>query len=310
MSDENSSAPETRVGQNPVYSVELGMGEDKPKAKVTPTEGISAEFDDDGVQVHESDKQAQGRDKPASEGQGGADGEEGGQEGDQGGEEASAASHDLPAFDPSNQEVVQQYETSYLGKDGEPNLDSLASVWLKSAKRDASGNVTGALPDDVYKFLDQRGYSKDLVKSVEAGQIALLQQSEQALYARAGGQQHLQAAMEWGKKGGYTQAQRQRFNAIINGTDREAAIEQVDLLMQRYGAATGNGRRPVSRVNPRRSVAASASASGQGDGGLKPYANYEEYKEDLRKAQKEGNQKLLNENRARLKVSKWYTGGK
>lgn len=301
---ESDNDVETRVGQTPIHSIEMGMPTSdgsKPQVKTTTAEGATAEFDDDGVKVHESDKASAqaGKDGSKADGEGGAEGKDG-----------AEAAHDLPAFDANNQEVVQQYTAAYISQDGEPNLDALSAVWFKGASKDASGNWTGALPDDVYSFLDSQGYPKGLVKSVEAGQVALLQQQEQAVYARAGGAENLQKALEWARKGGYTDTQKARYNdLVVKGRDKEAASEQIDLLMQRFNAANpGNGRRAATRVNPQRSVSANAGGSGSGDSGVKGYDSQAEYRADLRKARAENNQALLNETRKRLKASKWYTG--
>lgn len=295
MADNNdNTSVETGVGSGPAFSIEMG-GDNKPEVRKQTAEGATAEFDNDGnVNTHESDK-----------GQGGQEGSEGAQEAD-----SQEAQHDLPAFDANNQEVVEQYATTYIKENGEPNLDALSTAWFKNAKQDASGNWEGALPDDVYTYLDTQGYQKDLVKSVEAGQIALLQQQQTSLYARAGGADNLKKAVEWGKGGGYTEAQRARFNAVVNGKDNAAALDQIDLLMQRFQAATGNGRRAATRVNPRRSVAANAGASGQGgaQGGVQPYATRAEYMADLAKASKANDKALLAESRKRMAVSPWVKG--
>lgn len=287
-----SHSVDTGVGSGSAFSIE--MGGDNPQARKQTAEGATAEFDNDGnVTTHESDNG------------------QGGQEGGEGAAEANQEAHDLPAFDANNQEVVEQYTTAYIKENGEPNIDALSSAWFKNAKQDASGNWEGSLPDDVYTYLDTQGFPKDLVKSVEAGQIALLQQQQTSLYARAGGADNLKKAVEWGKGGGYTEAQRARFNSLVNGRDNAAALDQIDLLMQRYQAATGNGRRASTRVNPRRSVAANAGASGQGEagaGGVKPYATRAEYMADLKKASSSNDKALLAETRKRMAVSPWVKG--
>ena len=52
MADSNDV--ETRVGQAPIHSIEMGMPTSdgsKPQVKTTTAEGATAEFDDDGVKV-------------------------------------------------------------------------------------------------------------------------------------------------------------------------------------------------------------------------------------------------------------------
>jgi hypothetical protein len=308
MAGENNPV-ETRVGQEPVRSLELGMplpqGQDKPQVQSKNSVGHTAEFDADGVTVHESDK-----DPLSKGGQGGQEAQDAPQ--GEGGDEAGGEAQALPKFDPANHEVLSQYEAAYINPDtGEPNVDALAQSWFKNASKDASGNWSGSLSDDDYAFLETKGYSKSMVKQIEAGQVALLQQKESQIYSRAGGPDRLQQALDWARKGGYSDEQKGRYNQIVvQGADETAKLEQIDLLMQRWGAATGNGRRPGPRTqtSPRRTVAANAGASGASVGGAKPYANYAEYQADLRKARAENNQSLLDESRKRLKASPWYTG--
>ena len=54
------------------------------------------------------------------------------------------------------------------------------------------------------------------------------------LFTVAGGPDELKAALEWGKKGGYTEEQRKKFDKITAGKDLESKKEAVELLMARY----------------------------------------------------------------------------
>lgn len=303
---------ETRVGSESVRSIELGMplekGQTKPTVKSSTSEGQTAEFDGDRVTTHTSDKDPKDGQEGTTPQEDGGDGNGEGQEGQEGQAEA------LPDFNPDSPEVVAAYDDAFLNKDtGEPNLEALSGEWFKSAKKDAKGNWEGSLPESAYAYLETKGYSKEMVKSVEAGQVALLQQQEQAVYSRAGGPDRLQKALDWARKGGYSDAQKERYNAtVVQGRDRELAGEQIDLLMTRFDQASGNARRqrgPQTRVAPNRSVAANAGTSGPGVGGAKPYANRAEWQADVRKAREDNNQGLLDDSRKRLKASPWYTGG-
>lgn len=318
----NDKPIETRVGREPVRSVELGMEGPKdgsrPKVQSTDGTGLTADFDNGSVELHESDRaprtrQAPTPGAPASEGdQRGAgegagdvaqDDASGGQ--DDGGEDQGVSA--LPEFNASDPAVIQQYDAAYL-KDGGPNLETLSGEWWKTAKRTADGSWEGALTEGTYAYLEGKGYSKDLVKGVEAGQVALQVQKETTLFGRAGGEQHLRAAIAWAQGGGYTDAQRGRYMAAISGTDLDAAGEQIDILMSRHQKATGKGAPAAAK--PQRTTATAGGGSSSGpSGGAKGYANYAEYSAAVRKARSTSDQVLLNETRERLKASPWYGGG-
>lgn len=150
---------------------------------------------------------------------------------------------ELPDFDAAKPETVEAYNKQFTKADGGLNLDAFAAQWWTSVK---DGDLTkGTLTDGTYQYLEsQYGLSKDEVKEIEAGQIAQRQAEAGSLAARAGGAQPYQAALAWGREGGYTPEQIASFNAAINGKNRNTANDAVDLLMARFDKATRSTARP------------------------------------------------------------------
>jgi hypothetical protein len=298
----NANPVETRMGQDTVTSIELGMGgAEKPTAKTQVSAGTTAEFDGSKVNIHEGDN----HDGNGTEG---AQANEGGEEaGNEGGQEGGGGAQ-LPKFEESNADVVSQYEAAYINPEtGEPNVDALSQSWFKNASKDANGNWTGSLSDDDYAFLETKGYSKGMVKQIEQGQVALLQQQEQAIYSRAGGADKLQQALEWARKGGYSDEQKRRYNEVVvhrkGGADDRN--DQIDLLMQRYSTATRKPG-PQTRPTPRRSVTNNAgTATGQtGGSGEQGYKDHAEWRKALAAAKDKPAE--LETVRRKLKASSWY----
>lgn len=312
---------ETRLGQEPSQSIEVG-GEarrdgSKPQAKAGLGAGMTADFGPDGVRIHETDKPviAQGADdgqekKPeGTEATKDQDQGETTKEGDVGGEA-------LPEFKADAPEVVAAYDKAFV-KDGALDVPSLSNEWWKTAKRSEDGNWEGSLPDGVYEYLATKGFSKDTVKGIEAGQVALQVQKENQVYQMAGGPNQLKAALDWARSDkGYTPAQKERYQAAIASNDMEAIQEQVDILIARASKAgavtTTGGKNPLERqtaAKPQRTVT-NAGGGGEGaEGAAKPYANYAEYSNARREALAKGDQTALNETRQRLRASPWYGSG-
>jgi hypothetical protein len=285
---------ETRVGGDRGMSIELGEqpadGKARPVTHNKP--GVTAEFDGNDMEVHTSDENH---------------GEV--QEGAEGQEQGEPAGPQLPDFNASDAAVVQQYDAAYMNTDGSPNMEAFSQKWWGSSKRNPDGSVTGSLSDSDYAYLQTKGYSKEMVKDIERGQVALYQQKQATMYARAGGQQNMQTALQWARGGGYTPAQKAAYMSALGSSDPDVYTEAVDLLMTRYQNATGRTMNRPRSVSPQRSTDAAGGAPAQG-GGEKGYANHAEYRADLRLAREKGDQNLLNQTRRRLKASPWYTGKK
>ena len=160
--------------------------------------------------------------------------------------------------------------------------------------------MTGA--EATYAYLASKGFSKETIKRIEAGEVASQRERIRGIFEVAGGPDKYREAQAWAKEN-YSPEQRARYNRDINSADPSAQKDAVDLMMTRYAKAHPQGR----KVAPGRSVGDNGGGAAGGSG-AKPYENHAEYQKDLRKARSEGNQALLNECRARLRASSWYTG--
>jgi hypothetical protein len=279
------SAPDVRVGGTSTSSIEMGMGEDQ-KATTTDGQADIAEFGDDDVTT----RHGLGEDEGADDTQ---------DEGEQGG-----GAEDLGEFDPNNAEVVGKFEDTYIENDGSLNEQRLSEEWFKNSGGDLS---KGGLNESTYNFLQDRyGLSREQIKSIEEGQIARQRLALTTLHDRAGGKANYDAAVEWGRKGGYTAAQRQRFNAAINSGDPDAAADAVEALMSRFSRATGRnvrikGRRPATPVRD-------VTTEGRPAGGNQGYATRADWQKEFREARESGDQKKLAEVRRKLAASPWRNG--
>jgi hypothetical protein len=215
--------------------------------------------------------------------------------------EATAATP-LPDYDEAKPEVVTAYTERYLGAGGAPDLDKVSQDWKPTL--DAQGNITGGdLPEATYKFLASKGYDKKTIKGIEAGQIAIAQADRASVFGLAGGEETYRQAQAWGSAN-WTQEQRDVFNADRNagGVRRENAVKGLVLA---FTTAVPKGR----RASPARSVGDGGGNNQGGEGNaVKGYDSKSDWQADVRKAQATNNQALLNESRARLKASEWYTG--
>jgi hypothetical protein len=283
---------ETSVDRNRASTLEAGG----TKVTAIPQGGLNT--DTETGKVTGPKDLHQGDDAPEA-----VDGEEVSENG-----ETPEAVEDLGAYDPANETVVAAYEKAYITDEGTMNVERLsAEFWANSA----AGKE--GLHEGTYGFLRERfGLPKDYVKSIEAGQKALAQGMETALWDRVGGKDRYDAAIDWARKGGYTKAQRDRFNAVRD-QGGEAFDDAVDALMSRYEtknpdakrkpAPLGVQRRPSS---PAKDVAGGSSAAPGGDG----FADYEAYNAAFRAARRSGSDSEQAAVRRKLQKSSWYRAQK
>lgn len=186
---------------------------------------------------------------------------------------------ELPAeYDPANAETVKAYEKAFTKDDGKAlNLDALSQQWWGSVK---DGNIDGGtLTDGTYKFLENKfGLSQTEVKEIEAGQVAQRKAERGQLFTLAGGFDKYEAAVKWGASGGYNEAQRKAFNEAINGRDRAKAAEAVELLVARFGKASGTG------VSPKKNTTANATPGGNGKANPDVFRNRDEWQAAIKAA--------------------------
>lgn len=150
----------------------------------------------------------------------------------------------LPDFDHANEEVVAKYDSKYL-KDADDgsgdkviNLDAfneeLAANYAEG-KLDISANGRQYLKK-VFGLPDAA------IDTHLAGLKAKADAVDAQVYTAAGGQEAYESAHEWAKGGGYTDAQKAKFNEATKKAqkgDPSDLIEQTELLRSRFTAAGG-----------------------------------------------------------------------
>lgn len=296
MADKEAAAPsrvETGVSQTTSMVVDAGSKEVQHHKG-----GLSAEFDRDDVKVR-----AENEDAPEPEAEGEENTEEVGEEQEASEGDDAEAPEDLGEWNPEDPEVKAKYDERYFGEDGKLNRGVLADEFFRNYSK-AENKADAGLNESTYAYLnDTLGLSKETVKEIERGQLALAQQNDTAFFERVGGKDRYEAALKWGRDGGYTKEQQERFNALRKkgGPDFDDAV---DALMQRYFRANRGKRqeqreaaeqparrgppKPRRASTPQRSAADRAGAGGEGAAG-DIYKNYHDYEVDFQKAYKSGN---------------------
>lgn len=229
------------------------------------------------------------------------EGDEGTEEGEEG-DDAEA----LPEFDIESEEVVKAYEAKYThAEDGTLNLDAFNAELAANEAKDGKPNVN----EGSRKFLKEvYGVSDALIDRHIEGLVAIREAQDAAFYAKAGGQEVYEQMLGWATgDGGYTPAQKERFNAAILKGGEEAE-EQIELLKTRFAAknpqagaekTAGKRFRDRRRSSPVKQASASTATST-----VKGYENQEAYRVEL--ASVGDDPKKLADVRAKLKASKWF----
>lgn len=198
---------------------------------------ITMESDDTNVKVDEGIVSMDtDDDRPLDQPEGGEGGD---QEDQQQDVEVAISDEEMESFDPEDEEQVAKFDQAFTMEDGSINDEALSAVFWKRQEAKQEG-----LPEGVYAYLESKGIRRSLVKQIEAMSVTEADAKEnsvvkhdEALFEEAGGADVLRAALEWGRNGGYTKEQQERFNKITAGTDLEAKKEAVAALMARYHRA-------------------------------------------------------------------------
>lgn len=197
---------------------------------------------------------------------------------------------DLGDYTPDDPEVTAKFDARYFTEEGKLNTSALEAEWFTNAPKDGGPKK---LNEGTYKYLEERlGLSRELVDGYGQGLEALQEKRDVEFYAGAGGKDRFDAALQWGREGGYTKEQQARFNAMLakGGQDAEDAR---DALMGRYSRANNKAQRDARRGPPgvpeRRAANAPkdvASRGGRGGDGVQPFETREEYTKAFRAADK------------------------
>jgi hypothetical protein len=267
--------------------------------KVTGNDQVSLDTDDLPEKDEDEGADADGQDDvsgedgdKASDESSDADGDaEEGAEGDE--DETSGELKDLGDFTP---EKAEEFDAQYT-KDGQLDIHgALSQEYFANVEKGVDG-----LNEGTYAYLEAKGIAKATVKDIEAmaatqrdAQKTAVKSQDMELMTRAGGPDALQAAIAWGKEGGYDEAAQKRFNKVMSGKDVEAKKDAIDALMSRFGKA-----------KPKPKLPGRDATKGQGKTpqGPKPFKDRSEFHEARRKAGE--NQKAQREVALRLAASKF-----
>lgn len=272
----------------------LGMDTSDPEGQLTrsqPGQAVNVEtgeLDIDGrIDLTDEEKQAAKDELAAAADEGAAD--------------EGTTAEPLPAFEGDKEEVKQAYDARYK-PDGKLSLAALSADWEANSK----GDVTkGTLSEDTYKYLESIGIDRETAKAVEANQVVALKSAAEEVYSKVpGGKKALEAMLEWGKGGGYSEAQRAAFNKAYKGTDPVAREDAIEALTSRYAKANPT-RRPVT---PKKSSQDGGNAQ-EVETGAGGYKDHDEYLADFKKANalrgREAD-KAREATRAKLRASTWF----
>jgi hypothetical protein len=231
-------------------SISMDIGGEEPTVK-TSNEGEQSDHIEVGEGAEGAAEDGPAKDETTDDDAGGDDKAD--EPGDDTAEDGDLP--ELPEFKADDPEVVKSYDEVFK-TDGKLKMEALSKQWWNNAASAEDGQ--GHLDEGTYAYLDSLGIPKEMVEAAEAGQAALNTQTNQALYARAGGKPNLDLALRWaanGDKPAYTPAQQKAFNAAID-KGGETAADAIDLLMSRYTKAAN------VRVSPNKSLGEHAHGGG------------------------------------------------
>lgn len=231
---------ETSIGGEGGYSLSMEPGTNEQRVEKNDNPTISFDSDEDHALETETNDDVSSDGSPDDETAGeGLDDDAGAETEGNESETEGDVPEELGDFDPEDADSVERYENAYTAEDGSLNTDKLSEKYFKNLDAGKDG-----LDDSDYAFLASKGISKATVKQIEAMQATArdtqkssVQSDDLKIMTQAGGPDKLKVALEWGKAGGYSEADQKRFNKIMNGKDYAAKQDAVDALMARHGRA-------------------------------------------------------------------------
>jgi hypothetical protein len=197
-------------------------------------------------------------------------------------EPAPSGPEDLGEYKADDPETVAKFDKRFTTEEGTLNEKAIGEEFW--------GDYINLSPEDREKAdlrPATRAYLKDTYKVSDAfidqtrdGLVALQVKQDGEFMEAFGGKETVVSALEWAKSGGYTEAQRTRFNELqVAGGD--GFKEAVELLISRHKAAAPAGTTPAvtpgRRSTPERNVTANATPGSTANAGVFPTkADYQE----------------------------------
>lgn len=293
MGDEKLS---TGIASEESFSLSMGSETEYEAKENLPVEADNEEHDEDTVEASGDTTEPNTQDEDTD------------LEDSEGGEQQ--APEDLGEFDP---EDTEKWDAQYRTEDGALNEEALSNEFWASAK----DGGPGSLNEGTYAYLESLGVSKAMAKNVEAalvtqadGEKKAVAEGDGALFQLAGdiagdpakGADVLQAALDWGKGGGYTEDAQKKFNDAAKSKDPVARSEAVELLVNRYIRANPDAApKPAKQAKPRVPQRDATKGQGRTAGGGKPFKSRSEYREARNQAG--DNQSARREVAKRLAIS-------
>lgn len=292
-----ADTPELDISMGNKSGAAISMGDPMSEPEFETIDGKAKGIDTDDIPEEDEGGTGQTGEETPSEDpeanpEGGAEGDD---EGDGGNE--PEAPKDLGEFDP---EKVADWDAQYV-KDG--SLDVHGALSQEFFANAEAGNE--GLNEGTYAYLESKGISKATVKDIEAmaktnrefaakDAANVKKEHDLALMTEAGGPDPLKEALKWGKEGGYTKEQQERFNQVMAGDDLEAKKDAVAALMVRSG---------IKKDKPRVPARDATKGQGKTNNQVQPFASREEYRKAFDEAKNSPRQSR--EVAARLAVSKF-----
>lgn len=262
---------DTGILQDPTIS--FTMGEDKAETDAgaveveaaKKTEDTDVEMVDDEVDQDATDTPEEGSDETAE---------------DQDESDESDADEDLGEF---VAEDVEKWDAKYQNDEGELNQELLTSEFEANF---ADG--TADINEGTRAYLKSKGISDGMIDAQIAAYQTIQEAAKNAakdhdlkLFEIAGDTDTLKDALAWGKSEGYSEEQKKRFNAVMDGDDLLAREEAVEILMARYNKAN-----PKTKPKPRLPQRDATKGQGRKSNtpAIRPFANKDEWRQAKRDA--------------------------
>jgi hypothetical protein len=251
MGEKNSTSNGVETEYTTDGGLSLDVGSEDSEVRQTGGEGTSFEFDQKAVpQADEANDRAEPE-------------EDAGEEAPEAAAEESNESDPVVAEDLGEfkAEEIEKWEKTYTKEGGLFDTERLSSEWWGNKKDPAA---PGKLHEGTYAFLERKGFSREDVDAIGAALEEQAATIQDGLAERVGGSESLEAALQWGRAGGYSQDQIDRFNKAMDSRNLEIMQEAVDLLSMRYAKANPAPAKKEPAVKPKETRGAAVPKSTEG----------------------------------------------